>query len=306
MYVIFLCWQELLDKVEENDACKTRPADRSKEFGVGGLKATRNLENGHDAVNDKAVISSILGVCDKEKKKKKQHKRDGSSTSNGSRRPKFSQTLKINQGPQSSSSYNGNGNVQYHSSSRSLSRAQQSLSARLSNAKPTTLLTSSSNIDIPMVTTYNKQPIMTPALVPSIQQQKATEVLVLDTRDCKVECTVGTEEMLPRNTDGHQCEEIEMKVLDRNSPSDSVFKYTAHASLEIGASSSLSTASRKQLDDCEKFKSNDDSCPYIPLQVTMVLVKFEFLNPPMVALRETSVKWSRATEWNPRKASGTL
>lgn len=226
--------------MEENDGSK-KVVDRSKEF-IGGLKTGVAIENGHDSASDKALLNNILGSCDKEKKKKKKHKRDCSSSNNSSRKSKFNHLLNISPGgagvgggivtgggsPQSASPYNGGndsgGGMHFHTSSRSLSRAQQSLS-RFSNSKPAAFLTSSSNIDVPMVTTYNTLPIMTPALVPSTQKQNCDESHKLADQKSTSDVDLKSSAIDDR--------EIEMKVLRKNTFDDSVHNYMTHASLEI-------------------------------------------------------------------------
>lgn len=253
--------------MEENDVGKKKLTNRTKEFMEGlkdGLKVVAAIENGHDTVSDKAFLNNILGGCEKEKKKKK-HKKDSSSANNNSRKSKFAHSLNINRGSQSSSTYNGNNNVHYHSSSRSLFRAQQSLSARLSNSKAAALLTSSSNIDISMVTTYNKQPIMTPALVPSTQP-KTAELLMLDLREQKTNCGLGVHDM--SKSTNSKLTEIEMKVLDKDKHKDSACNYTTHASLEIGGGVSEKSNVKCQFEDGEKLSSPSETLPTsVPLQV---------------------------------------
>lgn len=233
-----------MNQVEENDGSK-KVVDRSKEY-IGGLKTGVAIENGHDSTSDKVLLNNILGSCDKEKKKKKKHKRDCSSSNNSSRKSRFNHLLNINHGgagvnsgivsgsgsSQSVSPYsggnNGGGGVHFHTSSRSLSRAQQSLSARFGNTKAAAFLTSSSNIDVPTVTTYNKQPIMTPALVPSAQQRKSGELCPLEPVDQKTTSDIDDKSKVI--DDGG----IEMKVIRKTASDDSVHNYTTHASLEIG------------------------------------------------------------------------
>lgn len=207
--------QNLLNEVEQDDISKKKRIDQNHSF-IDGLTAPSFIQNEHNSVSNKD-FRNILGCCEKEKKNKKSGKRDASN-SNSSRR-KFTHNLNINSGSQSSSVYNGNvgGANSFHSNSRSLSRSsqlarsQQPFSSRLANTKAAAVLTSSSNIDKPMVTTYNKQPIMTPALAPTTQQ-KTTELLMSS---------------LSKSND-----EIEMKILNAKND-DSVHNYTTHAVLEI-------------------------------------------------------------------------
>lgn len=279
-----------MNQVEENDGSK-KVVDRSKEF-IGGLKTGVAIENGHDSASDKVLVNNILGSCDKEKKKKKKHKRDCSSSNNSSRKSKFSHLLSINHGgagvgsgivtgsgsPQSVSPCNGgndsSGGMHFHTSSRSLSRAQQSLSTRFGNSKAAAFLTSSSNIDVPMVTTYNKQPIMTPALVPSAQQQKNSELCPQEPADQKTTSDVDHKSLVIDDR------EIEMKVLRKNTFDDYAHNYMTHASLEIGnivqakdkvveessACVSLAESSRilfpSQVDACKFFSQFVLGCDY--------------------------------------------
>ncbi|XP_065201372.1 uncharacterized protein DDB_G0283357-like isoform X3 [Planococcus citri] len=330
-------FQVLLNEVEENDASKKKLSERSNSFADGRGNASASIGNGHDTANDKTFLNNILGGCEKDKKKKKS-KRESLGTNGGSRRPKFSHSMKVNTGPQSSSAhlYNGNNTnnnssnntsssnsssnnnnnnnntsssttgssnisssssnnntnsnsnisssssscssangVHYNGSSRSLSRTHQSFASRINNSKTAALLTSSSNIDIPMVTTYNKQPIMTPALLPS--SQKSAELLMLDLREQNSTCSAKSDDatVSPKSStlaSGAETEnDIEMKILDtkngnsnsaNNNNNDSVYNYTTHASLEIGAGN---TDACKQFDDCSE--DNDNAAAVIfPLQ----------------------------------------
>lgn len=116
---------------------------------------------------------------------------------------------------------------------------------------------------------------MTPALVPS--SQKSTELLMLDLRDqncgTKSDSATGSPKFCLAN--GAEKEsDIEMKILETkntansisNSSSnnnDSVYNYTTHASLEIGAGN---TDACKQFNDCDKDGDNAAAVIF-PLQV---------------------------------------
>lgn len=261
--------QVLLNEVEENDSGRKKLSERSKSFADGRGNVSVSIGNGHDTANDKAFLN-FLGGCEKDKKKKR-NKRDGSSANNGSRRAKFSHSLKINHGPQSSSHiYNGssstNSNAHYNGSSRSLSRTHQPFTSRINSSKSAALLTSSSNIDIPMVTTSNKQPIMTPALVPSTQ--KTTELVMLDLREQNGKVVDDTAVICSKSNNAEsENDAIEMKILETKN-NDSVYNYTTHASLEIGGGVD---GCAKQFNDYEK-DANDTTAVIFPLQVIVVFL----------------------------------
>lgn len=240
---------------------------------------------------DKVFPSNILGACDKEKKKKN-HKRDSSSSNNGSRKSRFNHLLSIthdgmgasngiligNGSSQSASSFSGGagstnaaatatataiastGNSgaakHFHVGSRRLPRAQQTLSTRMANSKATSaFLTSSSNIDVPTVTTYNKQPIMTPALVPSAQQpsvspqfwaQDVAAVRIAVDPDCSWSAAVK---------DGR---EIEMKVLRRNTSDDGSADADADADANANENDDDDDDDNDNDDDGNKNNDADD------------------------------------------------
>jgi hypothetical protein len=256
----------------------------------------------HDSVSDQSFLNNILGGCERDKKKKKgSNSNGGSRRSKFQHSLKItsgpqSSVYNGNVGNISGSNNNNNNNSNvnsnscgggggsssstssvdvnanspsFHSSSRgSSSRAhqQQSLSSRLSASsatKPATFHTSSSNIDVPMVTTYNKQPIMTPAVVPR-KQQKAELVLLDGRRNTGSSGGSGDESCggggsVKNVADVGAAEEIELKSLNEMGGG---CNYTARASLEIdGSVSKLQQvdADEQQQEDENRYKYNSST-----------------------------------------------